>query len=426
MRIKVGVVGSGFASEFIPLFQHHPLVEEVVVADLIKERRENMVAQFGIKRSVDSLEALCQMNVDAIALFTNRHLHGGHTLSALQAGKHVYCAVPMASSVEEIEAILGFLKTSDLVYMTGETSYYYPTPIYCRTQFVEGNFGEFVYGEAAYYHDMAHGFYEAYQHSDRDQWTQAAGLPPMYYPTHSVSMILSVTGARATSVSCLGWQDHHSDGIFQQGSNYWDNIFSNETALMRTSDGGMMRINEFRRIGWLGIGERSVHMSLYGTGACFEEQANARVWTAHEGLQAMRDLEELLSCTQYSGPTDERERDGQTQAQQILSANMGHRPPSYFSGVSKVHPVHRLPDQFAGLPNGHAGSHQFLVDDFVKAVVAHQLPPNHAWNAARYCLPGLVAHESAKQQGTMLPIPDPGSPPPGWSLLDSNLKWDML
>jgi hypothetical protein len=82
-----------------------------------------------------------------------------------------------------------------------------------------------------------------------------------------------------------------------------------------------------------------------------------------------------------------------------------------FAGVSRVHPVARLPRAFAGLPNGHLGSHQFLVDDFVQACVSGQQPPNHVWAAARYCLPGLVAHESALQGGRLLEVPDFGDPP---------------
>ena len=80
-------------------------------------------------------------------------------------------------------------------------------------------------------------------------------------------------------------------------------------------------------------------------------------------------------------------------------------------GASAVHPVERLPREFAGLPNGHAGAHQFLVDDFVTACASGQLPPNNAWDAARYMLPGLVAHESALQGGALLPIPDFDNPP---------------
>jgi len=41
------------------------------------------------------------------------------------------------------------------------------------------------------------------------------------------------------------------------------------------------------------------------------------------------------------------------------------------------------------------------------------LPPNHIWAAARYCAPGIVAHESARRDGERLPIPDFGDPPSG-------------
>jgi hypothetical protein len=72
--------------------------------------------------------------------------------------------------------------------------------------------------------------------------------------------------------------------------------------------------------------------------------------------------------------------------------------------------VHLLPREFAGLPNGHNGSHQFLVHDFVTACVTGQRPPNNVWDAARYLIPGLVAHESALQGGALMEVPDLGYP----------------
>lgn len=90
---------------------------------------------------------------------------------------------------------------------------------------------------------MSHGFYEAYQYSGGEEWQKVAGIPPMYYPTHSTSMIISVTGASLTQVSCLGYTDSHKDNVFGRGKNLWDNPFSNQTALFRTSDGGMSRVN---------------------------------------------------------------------------------------------------------------------------------------------------------------------------------------
>ncbi|HEY0828605.1 MAG TPA: Gfo/Idh/MocA family oxidoreductase [Bacilli bacterium] len=403
MALKIGVVGLGqFSGSFIPLFQAHPLVDEVAVAEIVPERREEAVQKFGVSRTFASLEEMCESNVDAVAIFTQRHLHAKHTLTALKAGKHVYCAVPMAHSIEDVREILLEVTRTEKIYMTGETSYYYPSTIYCRDRFLRGDFGDFVYGEAQYLHDMSHGFYEAFQNSGGSDWKKVAGFPPMYYPSHSVSMLLSVTGARATHVSCLGFVDRSDDGVFRKGANLWDNPFSNQTALVRTSDGGMCRLNEFRRVGW--GGQNGVYMSMFGTLGSFEEHAGSQIWTSinHGDVQ---DISEMLRFENtFEQKADEK-------LHYILQQD-------FQQGVSKVHKVNRLPKEFDGLVNGHAGSHQFLVDDFVKSVAMGKLPPNHAWNAAKYCVPGIISHESAKQGGIQMELPDFGTPPSGWDILD--------
>lgn len=81
-----------------------------------------------------------------------------------------------------------------------------------------------------------------------------------------------------------------------------------------------------------------------------------------------------------------------------------------FKDISAVHPVERLPNEFADLPNGHCGSHQFLVDDFVKSCVSGKTPPINAWQAARYTISGIIAHESSLKNGILLEIPDFGDP----------------
>lgn len=407
--ITIGISGAGsFAESFIPLFMAHPLVKQVVIAELIPERREKIAAKYGIDQTFASHAELCRSDVDAIAIFAQRHLHGPLTIEALQAGKHVYCTVPIASSMDEISKIVQLVEKTRLIYMTGETSYYYPHAIYCRDRFQKGDFGDFVYAEAAYLHDMSHGFYQAFQHSGGNNWKQVAGFPPMFYPTHSTGAILSVTGARMTHVSCLGYADNHEDEIFRENNNLWNNRFSNQTALMRTSDGGMARINEFRRVGWWGKSS-SNPLSIYGTKACFEENCGGQYWTELERNE-VQDLSELLECKRSYRPDSSLEH-----LHEVLQKDFN-------SSMSKVHPVWRLPASYAGLRNGHLGSHQFLADDFVKAVVKNQLPPNHVWDAAKYCAPGLVAHESSLNGGEMMAVPDFGDPPNDWELLNPDEK----
>lgn len=388
--MKIGVCGAGsFAACFIPLFRAHPLVESVALAEVFPDRRAEQAKRFGVEKTCDSLEALCASDVDAVAIFTQRWTHGPLAIQALRAGKHVYSAVPTAVTMAELQELVETVKSTGLIYMLGETSYYYPSTVYCRERFRKGDFGKFVYGEGEYYHDMSHGFYEAYQHSGGAEWRRHAGFPPMLYPTHSVSMILGVTGARMTRVSSLGYVDDHEDGVFRKGANLWDNPFSNETALFRSSDGGVCRINEFRRVGHWG---NSVRQSLFGTEASYEEQANAQVWVTRQ--KEMTDLKDLLTCRTLKP----EEAVGGTQA-------------DFYTSMAKVHRTERLPKEFIGQRNGHYGSHQFLADDFVKACVTGRLPPNHVWAAARYCAPGIVAHESSKQEGALMDVPDFGGPP---------------
>lgn len=130
----------------------------MVLAERLRERLRDTAAEFGIQRTFASLTELCASDGDAIAIYTQRHLHGPHVLEALRAGKHVYCAMPLASSMDDVAAIVREVEERRLIYMTGETSYYYPNTLYCRQRYREGAFGRFVYGEAAYYHDLSHGF----------------------------------------------------------------------------------------------------------------------------------------------------------------------------------------------------------------------------------------------------------------------------
>ena len=132
-------------------------------------------------------------------------------------------------------------------------------------------------------------------------------------------------------------------------------------------------------------------MSLYGTEASYEEQVGGQMW-ATKDRSACVDLSDELSCVGLPA----------TEMREVTSSDGTHL------GVSKVHPVRLLPQEFVGLPNGHCGSHQFLVHDFVTACNEGVTPSNNVWQAARYLSPGLIAHESAMKGGELMEVPDFG------------------
>lgn len=376
--LKVVIVGAGqFAPDFIPLYQAHPFVREVSLCEVMPDRLRTVADRFKIARRFASFEEVLKSDVDAVAILTQRWTHAPLALQALRAGKHVYSAVPAATTLEELHDLVEAVKQTGLTYMMGETSMYYGNRLYVKERWDAGDFGRFVYGEGEYYHDMQHGFYDAYKYSGGKEWKRTASYPPMLYPTHSVSMILSITGARMTSVSCLGYRDVNDDGVFREDVSLWRNVFSNQSALFRTSDGGMARINEFRRVGQQG--GRSVRVSLYGTEGSFEEQSDGAIWT---GLTTpVQDVESIVHC--------------------------------HDARFGKIHEKYRgrLPKEFDNQPNGHEGSHQFLTDDFLTAIVGGKHPSVSIWDAARFNAPGIVAHESAQREGELMKIPDFGIHP---------------
>lgn len=421
MGLKVGLCGAGqFGTQFVPVFQRHPDVAEVYLADVMPDRLAGEAARLGVEKTFDSLEALCHSDCDCVALFTQRWLHGPQAVQALKAGKHVYSAVPAAITLDEVGELVDTVKSTGLIYMLGETSYYRAQTTFCRDKFARGEFGDFVYGEGQYHHDMAH-FYASYMHSGGDDWKPTASFPPMLYPTHSTAFVLGVTFARMTEVSCFGQVDRHDDGVFQAETSLWGNVFSNQSALFRTSDGGMARINEFRRVG-AGDGR----MTIMGTRAAYEEQPGQGVLTwldfpegyGRGGSIPYREARSLVALRREDVSTI-RVFDGV----EVTEENLGDLPREYlgknFMGLSHAQPFWQLPVEFAGVPNGHDGTHVFLVNDFVRSVVAQKLPPNHVWQAARYNAPGIVAHESAKRDGERLSIPDFGMPPADWAVLDT-------
>ena len=397
MTFSLGVVGAGqFGSQFAHLFNLHPGTSAVYVADELPERAAEAVDRYGLAGVKGSFEELLASDVDAVAIFTQRWTHGPLVERALRAGKHVYSAVPMAVSEEEIAAIIQAVRDTGLVYMMGETSYYNPATVYARKQLAGGKFGRIFYAEGDYVHDMDLGFYEAYQYSGGERWKETASYPPMLYPTHAVGGVLGAVPAHAVSVSCVGVKDDRDDGVFDKDVSMFGNDFSNATALFELNDGGVMRTNEMRRVGYPSH-IRESRFRFFGTEASFEQLAKVSVW---QDKQNVHDVSEQME-SRPSIPLDD--------------PSLAHVAPdlrdAFVSGLAPVHDPGRLPEEFRGAPNGHEGSHHFLVDDFVTAVNNGSLPPVNAWLAARFTLPGIVAHQSALRNGERLPIHDFGDAP---------------
>lgn len=396
-KFTLAVVGCGsFARHFVPLFMTHPNVSRVFVCDKIPARAEEYARTFGADIIPSFEEVLSRREVDAVAVFVQRHLHGPVVTAALRAGKHVYSAVPMASSAEECAEIVRLVRETGLTYMMGETCIYYPCAMFCRREYRRGTFGDFVYGESQYHHDLSH-FSKDFL-ADRP----ASAVPPFFYPTHSTAMLLHALDERVVRVTALGWRDTMPDTPFRRSENPWGNEFSNEFSLMQLAGGGVARVNECRRIGYKA--PSSYISAFYGTAGAYQFQ-NAR----HLVTRLTKEGVELTDVSEEVDPRAMTEHRG--------DADFLARVANHAWQWTDVSPIQEeeiarrgFSPAFAALPSGHMNSHRLLVDDFCTAVAAGTLPPVNAWIAARYTVPGLLAHESALRGGMPLDVPDFGAP----------------
>ncbi len=398
-KFSVAVIGCGqFSQYFVPLFKMHPYVEKVFVCDIIEQKAENYSKKFDVEIIDTFDEAISRSDVDAIALFTERHTHGDLADRALRAGKHVYSAVPMAIDVSDCKKIIDAVKDTGNVYMMGETCIYYPSAMFCREKHSDDAFGNFVYGESQYFHDLTH-FPKEYI----ENRYYSAGSPPFFYPTHSTAMILHATKSRALRVTAMGYSDKEENTPFAKGENNWNNTFSNEFALIKLENGGVARVSECRRIGYKS--PSSYISGFYGTKASYQFSNAQHLVTALNGKGVK--LEDVSDYVNPEAMTESRD-----------DAEFKEKAANHIWQWHEVSPIQRnrwerLPDSYKENPkiNGHMASHQFLIDDFCRAVYKKEQPYMNAWRAARYTIPGLIAHESAEKGGIPLDIPDFGDCP---------------
>ena len=410
-KIKIAVIGCGrFSPFFVPLFKAHPFVEKVYVCDLKRERAEDFAKKFDVE-IIDSFEeALASKEINSIAIFTQRFKHGQMVIDSLKAGKHVYSAVPGATSIDEIIEIEKLVRETRLTYSMGETGYYRAPAIFCRREFEKGTFGKFTYGEAHYNHDIRN-MENSFKSSGGEDWKSYAGIPPFFYPTHSTSMVLStMPGVYAKKVVAFGYKESPRTDIYgTDGQNRYNNPFSNEVMLLELSNGGIVRISENRCVGWMS--PETYISQYYGTDGGYEfsvAKHHLAAWDPERpGKVIMKDVTEELQPESVTNMINEDYAD----AIQKIADTAG------FFETSPIQPTWRLPESFKDIHNGHNGTHHFLIDDFCRAVETGKLSPTNIWQVARWNIPGLLAHQSALQGGVTMEVPDLGNPPEDWEVL---------
>ncbi|MFT8321767.1 MAG: Gfo/Idh/MocA family oxidoreductase [Bacillus sp. (in: firmicutes)] len=166
--LKIAVIGCGSIAKYrhIPEYNANKAVEIVAVCDIVAERAEEMAAKYGAKAFTDYKEILELEEVDAISVCLPNYLHAPISIDGLNAGKHVLCEKPMATSEEEAENMIEAAKANNKFLMIGHNQRFVSSHQKAKVIIESGKLGK-VY---SFKTTFGHGGPEAWSADGKDSW----------------------------------------------------------------------------------------------------------------------------------------------------------------------------------------------------------------------------------------------------------------
>jgi predicted dehydrogenase len=372
-RLHIGVAGLRFGAEFLPIYQQHPAVREVSIADTDPARLAGVGDAFGVSRRHTGLEGLlADRDVDAIHLLTPVSFHASQSVAVLKAGKHCACAVPMAVTLDDLQAIIDAQESSGRVYMMMETTVFSREYLYVRGLLDRGELGELTFYRGFHIQDLD-GFPSYWQ-----------AYPPMHYVTHALSPALALTGRQVSSVQCLG-----SGQLTAERRGEYGNPFPLEAGLFRLRGHDMAA---------------DVVLSFFQTARAYTE--GFAVYGTRMGVEWPAAEGGPLQVHTFGGVTPGGRGRGVTVREVVPPDRADLLPP-------EIAPLTRPADVVPGpgLPpvqveSWHGGSHPHLVHEWLTSIVSGRPPRVGARTAAAWTAPGICAHSSALAGGQRVEVPD--------------------
>ena len=366
--LNVAIVGLGFGAEFIPIYQRHPQANMYAICQRTQSRLDEIGDAFGVEVRYTRLEdVLADPEVDVVHINTPIPDHAPMSIAALEAGKHVMCTVPMATTVEECRQIVDLVKQTGLTYMMAETVVYSREFLFIKEMVEKGDLGRVQFLKASHQQEM-------------DGWPDYwPGLPPMHYATHCVGPVAGLLRLEAETVSCFG-----SGRIREELIDNYGSPFAVETCHIRFRDSDVVA---------------HVYRSLFDTARQYRESfevygsKKAFEWPLIEG-------EEPVLHTAKRPEPEIPERVGVPDYAHLLP-----EPIRMFTtkGVYDIEEHQHLSFTQGG---GHGGSHPHLVHEFVSALEEGRDPFPNAVQSANWTCTGILAHDSAMRGGELMPLPD--------------------
>ncbi len=141
--LKIGIIGCGKITEVrhAPEYADNPNCELVAFFDEIPGRAEGYANKYGGK-AYESIEELLKSGVDAVSVCVANVAHASISIQALEAGVHVLCEKPMATTLADCEAMVAAAEKSGKFLMIGQNQRFARAHVKARELIVTGEIGD--------------------------------------------------------------------------------------------------------------------------------------------------------------------------------------------------------------------------------------------------------------------------------------------
>ena len=119
--IKIGILGCGKIAQVrhIPEYAENPDVKLAAFYNPSRKRAEEQAEKYGGKVYDTAEELLADKSIDAVSICAANYAHAELSIKAMEAGKHVLCEKPMATTLADCEAMVECAKRTGKFLMIG-------------------------------------------------------------------------------------------------------------------------------------------------------------------------------------------------------------------------------------------------------------------------------------------------------------------
>ncbi len=143
-----GVIGTGiFGENHALVYSRLPEAELVAVCDINAERAEAVAEKYGARTYyTDYQELLKNPDIQAVSVATPDFAHGDIAVGAAQAKKHILCEKPLATTLEEAQAIVNAADEAGVKLMVDYHNRINPPFVEAKQSIEAGEIGAPAYG----------------------------------------------------------------------------------------------------------------------------------------------------------------------------------------------------------------------------------------------------------------------------------------